>query len=137
MSRLKKRQQLWLKKENKKYPKTLQELPRDQWPLGYTENPGIIQVWRSSSFLVQAYAEGDVIRLSINRAVIVNGEWGADISWEELQDLKRQAGYGNRRAVEVYPMDDHIINVANMRHLWILPDDIEIGWIPDEVSADG
>ena len=137
MPSLNKKQQLWLRKENKKYPKKLQELPRDQWPVEFAENTGILQVWRSSGFLAQAYSEGDVIRLSINRTVIANGGFDADISWEDLQDIKHQAGYGNRRAVEVYPMDDHIINVANSRHLWILPDDIEIGWIPDEVSVDG
>jgi hypothetical protein len=31
-------------------------------------------------------------------------------------------------AVEVYPKDSDIVNVANMRHLWLVDDKTNIGW---------
>ena len=63
-----------------------------------------------------------IVRLSINRAGLdKGGEWQQGISWEDMQRLKREAGYGNHDAVEVFPPDDDVVNVANMRHLWILP----------------
>ena len=46
----------------------------------------------------------------------------------ELQDIKRQAGLGDYMAVEIYPKDRDIVNVANMRHLWVLRDPLQFGW---------
>ena len=57
-----------------------------------------------------------------------DGRWKDDITWDELQEIKRQAGYGNQMAVEIYPDDLDIVNVANMRHLWILDEPLPIGW---------
>jgi hypothetical protein len=80
-----------------------------------------VEVWRSSRFLLQVYPVSPVIeRLSVNRAVVArDGNWGADISWEELQALKQQCGRGHLDAVEIYPAQDDVVNVANMRHLWV------------------
>lgn len=62
-----------------------------------------------------------IVRLSINRAAInSSGGWQQDITWEELQRLKREAGYGDHDAVEIFPADADVVNVANMRHLWIV-----------------
>lgn len=46
---------------------------------------------------------------------------GADgVSWDALQWVKGAVGYADCEAVELYPPDDRIVNVANMRHLWVL-----------------
>jgi len=45
------------------------------------------------------------------------------LSWDELQDVKREAGFGESAAVEVYPPDDEIVDEVRMRHLWVLPYD--------------
>lgn len=50
-----------------------------------------------------------------------NGNYEQNITWDELMELKRQAGYGHRLAIEFYPPDADIVNVANMRHLFIIP----------------
>lgn len=77
---------------------------------------------RSRGFLVQEFAEADgVIRLSINRTELRgDGRWTDGITWDELQRLKREAGHGDRVAVEVFPPDSDVVNVANVRHLWLL-----------------
>ena len=31
-------------------------------------------------------------------------------------------------AVEVFPADDQVVNVANMRHLWVLPEPLPFAW---------
>ena len=62
----------------------------------------------------------DVVRLSINRTTLgANGRWDENITWDDLQRLKREAGYGDKDAVEVFPADVDVVNVANMRHLWV------------------
>ncbi len=113
--------QKYLAQENAKWPVELREWPREDWP---RPSPKVLRVFRSRTFLVQEFAADApaIVRLSINRAAITSdGGWQQDITWEELQRLKREAGYGDSEAVEVFPPDRDVVNVANMRHLWILP----------------
>jgi hypothetical protein len=120
----------YLQQENAKWPEALKPWPREKWPSAGA--PGVLAVYRSKGFLVQVFYEPApvVVRLSILRTAIkTNGEWQENITWEELQRLKREAGYGNCDAVEVYPDDRDVVNVANMRHLWILqPDSLPFAW---------
>jgi hypothetical protein len=113
--------QRYLKQENQKYQAgVFTEIPRASWPAYRTEIP-IVKVFRSRDFLVQVYG-GELVRLSICRTQLGNDGKNLDhISWEEMQAIKRGCGYGEADAVEAYPADCDIVNVANMRHLWIVP----------------
>ena len=114
-------------KENNKWPVVLRPVPESEWPI---RRPyGIVEVWRSREFLVQVFAEiGGIERLTICRTMLSGDSWKDNISWDELQEVKRQCGRGNKDAVEIYPADKDIVNVANMRHLWVLPDEIGYKW---------
>lgn len=116
-----------LARDNAKQPVELQEVPRDLWPNPYAPQ---LRVFRSRDFLVQQFVEaGSVIaRLSVCRTKVSGDRWKDGISWEELQRIKRECGYGDRDAVEVYPSDADVVNVANMRHLWILADPASFAW---------
>ncbi len=85
---------------------------------------------RSRGFMVQFYRESaGVIRLSVNRTDLTStGRWKEGISWEELQSLKDQAGFKSSDAIEIYPAAEDVINEANMRHLWVMPVKLPIGW---------
>ena len=116
-----------LKKANKSFPTHLVEIKKEEWP--NDENKNRFKVFRSRRFFVQVFKEDDVIRLSVCRTEInPDGNWKDNITWEDLQQLKRQAGFGNHYAVEVYPRDCDIVNVANMRHIWVLEKPLDIGW---------
>ena len=96
-------------------------MPPEQWPpIGcLTIVPS--RVLRSQGFLVQIFEKPTATRLSVCRTEPdKNGGWKEGIMWEELMEVKRQAGYAACCAVEFYPPDDDIVNVANMRHLWVL-----------------
>ncbi len=86
----------------------------------------------SSRFMVQVFepTEGNVGRLTINRVKRDNavGSWTDGITWDELQRLKAEAGFGDAWAVEVYPPDADLVDVASMRHLWLLADRPPFGW---------
>jgi hypothetical protein len=114
---------------NNQRPERLEVVPRDKWPEDGAAKR--FNVMLSKYFLVQMFNEDDgMIRLSINRTLLTGcGRFFGEISWDELQDVKRQAGYADRCAFEVYPTDNNIINVANMRHLWVLPEGENSGWI--------
>lgn len=118
-----------LERDNAKLPAYLCQVPQDQWPT--VNKDCLTAVWRSRDFLVQVFAEEDgVFRLSVNRTIIdvITGRWVEAITWDELQRLKAECGYGARDAVEVYPSDRDVVNVANMRHLWVMPTELPFKW---------
>ena len=87
------------------------------------------RAWASRTHLVQLFDDRGTDRLSICRADIDNrGMWLDGITWDELQRIKSEIGYGDRWAVEIFPPDDKVINVANLRHLWLLPSSPDFGW---------
>lgn len=123
-----------LERDNAKQPPHLVVVPADQWPDTSWMSVQPCAVWRSRFFLVQEFNDLDhvgnpVKRLSVARTTMgADGRWLADVSWDELQEIKRQIGLGGMYAIEVYPRDGDIVNVANMRHLWVLPAPLAIGW---------
>lgn len=110
-----------LARDNAKQPIELQIVPRDQWP-----NPSAthLRVFRSRDFLVQEFAGSAPasVRLSVCRTTMAGDRWQDGISWDDLQRLKRECGYGELWAVEVYPPDSKTVNVASMRHLFLVPE---------------
>lgn len=121
-----------IKKENKKFPTNkFIWYDRDQWPRD--EDPTRFKVGRNRDYLVQLFYEPDnIIRLSVNKTILLgNGRWDDGLTWDELQNIKFMAGFASSYAIEIYPSEDSIVNVANMRHLWILPKPLNIGWNQD------
>lgn len=122
-----------LDRDNAKQPVMLTLLPIESLPKTI---PQPYAVWRSRGFLVQAFMEQNgfdpaihVLRLSINRTKLrADGLWEDAITWDELMEVKRQIGMGDKYAVEVYPRDIDIVLKANMRHLWVFPSPLPIGW---------
>jgi hypothetical protein len=109
-----------LKKDNAKLTAYLAQIPRDEWPSSAGKQK---EVWRSQGFFVQVFDDEGTERLSINRTTIdvATGRWDENISWDEIQRLKAECGRGDKCAVEIYPPDLDVVNVANMRHVWIVP----------------
>lgn len=89
-----------------------------------------LQCWRSRRFLVVLWIElNGARRLSVMRT-----EFGKDgrqldgITWDELQRLKGEAGFDDVCAVEIYPPAGDVVNVANMRHLFLLDQPPSFMW---------
>ncbi len=119
----------------KDYPRHMVEIPREKWPDTSFLYQVPVSVWLSRDFLAQVFDEenmGDcekgVIRITVNRAQRVKGNWRGEITWDELQIIKRELGYGDSFAIEIYPGDMDVVNVANMRHIWVLPKPLNVGW---------
>ena len=94
-----------------------------------TEGSKLIKIYRSYIYLVQVYNQNGAIRISVNKTHIDdNGSWLQGISWDDLMLIKRLIGYGDFDAVEVYPKDQDVVNVANMRHLFILNEPLDFIW---------
>ena len=116
------------KLNRQRLPKELTELPRHQWPAVRTSVPHIA-VYVSREYLVQIFDEGKGIkRITVNRVDMKGKTWNDGITWDELQRIKAEVGYGAEWAVEVFPADDQVVNVSSMRHLWVLPEPPAFAW---------
>jgi hypothetical protein len=123
-----------LARENANQPLTLQTVNRDAWPDPVPR--GLVRVWRSRDFLVQVFQENGIVgRLSVCRTSLDGDRWRDNIAWDDLQRLKRECGYGDFDAVEVYPADADVVNDANIRHLWIMPNPLPFAWRKQEIAA--
>lgn len=119
---------------NRTQPETLQPVPREDFPPSFvdlsrkTACPPLA-AWRSRRYVVILYSEGMHRRLSVNRTTFKDdGRFDDGLTWDELQEIKRQVGFGDLWAVEVYPPDAEIVNVSNIRHLWLLPQAPIFAW---------
>jgi len=110
-------------------PRQLTEVPKERWPI-YRGVNNPVRVLISKKVMVQIFAERDgYTRLSVNRVQRkANGKWKDGLSWDELQQVKNDCGFGGRVALEVYPEDSRVVKDANMRHLWIPPVRPEFAW---------
>lgn len=120
-----------LERDNAKRPLQLEEIPRAEWPESMASRPGgPSRVWRSRGFLVQCFtAPAPALwRLSILRTSLKGDRWTDNITWDEIQRLKAEAGLGDAWAVEVFPPDREVVNVANIRHIWILESAPAYAW---------
>lgn len=115
-----------------KRPSRLTTIPREQWP--HDIDGKRMQVWHSNRFLVQMFQEQpfqgiECRRLSICRVTLqVNGKWDEGLSWDDLYTIKRELGFSDWFGVEIHPPIKDLVNVANMRHLWLLREPLELGW---------
>jgi len=114
-------------KANDKRSTRLTMVPREQWP-DTKHDPKRIAVYLSRFYLVQVFQEDGAKRITVNRTTVSAAGWEQNIAWEELQEVKREIGMGDLYAIEVYPRDRDIVNVANMRHLWVLDSPLQYGW---------
>ena len=89
-----------------------QALPNFESPFGETA----LAAWYSPEFIAGLFRQDGVLRFSVARAEVS----GNPLSWEELMQVKRDCGFGDYDAVEVYPKDSDIFNTGNIRHLYFI-----------------
>jgi hypothetical protein len=123
-----------IKQESSHFGKALQKLPEATHPAVDPAFARPIEVWRSCDFLVQIFDGVGMERISVNRTVIdtTNRRWRDGITWDDLQEIKRQVGRGDKDAVEIFPAEKDVVNVANMRHLFVFKDEeLSFKWKPE------
>lgn len=127
-----------LARDNAKLPKHLTLIDRADWPqsvLASATPP--VAVWRSRGFLVQKYLAPApaIARLSVLRTTLAGDRWQDGITWDELQAIKNEVGYFAHTAVEVYPPVRDVVNVAAIRHLWLLDGPLPFAWRAGQGTA--
>ena len=115
--------------ESLQFTSKLTQIPLPAKYIGVKNAP--VEAWRSNKYLVQVYDIGEMLRISVNRTEIniKAKRWLDGISWDYLMRIKHELGYGDHDAVEMYPRNYDVINVANIRHLWVLKEGVfNFGW---------
>jgi hypothetical protein len=96
--------------------------------------PNQIRALRNRKFLVQEFMPAlgteDMVlcRLSVNIIALDGDQWVDGIGWEELQHIKSALGYADMEAVEIYPRDRDVVNVAAIRHIFVLRGLLPFTW---------
>ena len=111
----------------------MQEIPRSAWPPtspDFDERFMPMAVWRSRDFFVQVVMESNsAIRICVNHNFLnEKGEARDGISWDDLFRIKNEIGYAGCDCIEIYPAVEDLVNVANMRHLFVLPEKHPWNW---------
>ena len=111
----------------------MREVPRDKWPImpGLESEP--LNVWLSNEFLAVLYRQrvGGALRLCVNRTRRNGRDWRDGITWDELQRIKNETLGEDAWCIENYPSQSEVVNVSNMRHLYVLDEPPEQRF-PDE-----
>ena len=72
-------------------------VPAKEWP---SNPPNLKAVLKNRDFLVQIYVEKYATRITVCRTARLNNQWKQEITWDELQAIKSNIGYGKYFAVE-------------------------------------
>jgi len=107
------------------------KIPISEWPLAVasmTKPP--IMAFRSRDFFAAFYDDPNgYLRMSVQRVVqFGDGNWKDGITWDEMQRVKAQCGFAESWMVEVYPPESEVVNVANIRHLFLLAEAPPYSW---------
>ena len=75
------------------------------------------KIWKNSKYQVSEFDDGDVIHLSIKRIDIE-----AIHDWRELQEIKNKIVGEENEAIEIYPAESRLVDMANQYHLYVFKD---------------
>jgi hypothetical protein len=77
------------------------------------------EIWRNDKYVVSVRrdaATGHVVRLSVRR-----DDRRPVRDWRDLQRIKNELAGPETEAVEIYPAESRLVDVANQTWLWVLP----------------
>lgn len=127
-----------LQVENAHWPARMREVPMENWPaalqrqaVSLTARSVPVRAWRSKYFVAHLWDEGAAKprRLTVHRPAFGDdGRFAGGITWDELMQVKRECGFGERDALELFPADRDVVDVNNLRHLWILTERSPLTW---------
>lgn len=110
-------------RDSKSWPEELKLVDSGDLPEG--EHAGLIELWRSSTFLVQVHEHNEAV-LRVSTATVDKQKIPDRLPWPVLQRLKREIGRGDWEAVEIFPADADQVNVDDMRHLWVFKNGMKL-----------
>ena len=106
------------------YPEQLTRVAEDDPNMPYTSHAQDLDcVWRNKKYTVMVWnvPAGKKLTISRNTWDSHTRRYHDGITWDEIMEIKRACGFGEQNAIEFFPPDSEVVNIANVRHIWILP----------------
>lgn len=128
----------YLEVQRRHFSLCMSKIPISDWPPNVASMPSRpVMVFRSRDFLASFYDDPNgYLRMSVQRVTqFGDGNWKDGITWDDLQRVKAQCGFGEHWMVETYPPDSEIVNVANIRHLFLLSEVPPFAWTKKDKHA--
>jgi len=82
----------------------------------------LLSVWKNNLYIVQIYRRALGVRSFALHLAIRRIDERPIEGWDDLQRIKDELAGPERVAVEMYPARSELMDQANMRHLFVLPD---------------
>lgn len=123
-------------RENAKFGREFVQIREKDYPPHVAAYDGPLKplaYWRNRNFFVQVCEEPNgAVRISVNRTQIDETyNFVGGITWDELFIIKNEIGYADKDCIEIYPAAGTLVNVANIRHLFVLDQPHPWNWKND------
>lgn len=82
------------------------------------------RIWQNNIYIVQVFLEVNEWGL-MEKTMIRRNDTAPIHDWKVFQRIKNEIFGEERTALEVYPRESNLIDVANIYWLWVLPDDYD------------
>lgn len=81
------------------------------------EDSNRAKIWKNSTYQVAEFDDGEIIHLSIKRIDIE-----AIHDWRDLQEIKNKIVGEENEAIEIYPAESRLVDMANQYHIYVWKD---------------
>lgn len=102
-----------------------EEIPLTEEILAKYGLPGMRAAFRNAVYSVQVYAKASAWG-EIEHAMVRRHDAAPVRQWTHMQRIKTEIFGAERTAVEVYPAESELVDDANLYHLWVLPEGVQL-----------
>jgi len=78
------------------------------------------QVFQNNKYVVQVFRGLEILGMKADKVMIRRSDSQPIHSWADLQRIKNEIFGDEKTAIEVYPPQDELTDVANLYWLWVL-----------------
>lgn len=82
------------------------------------------QVWKNNLYVVQVWEPRETWMGALTKLGVRRNDGGIVRSWSDMQRIKNEILGPERVAMEFYPAESALTDVANMYWLWALPEGV-------------
>jgi hypothetical protein len=104
-----------------------EEIPPETW--GRSPIPpiaGLKKFVKNNIYSVQITDVGCGDWGEVTRLIIRRHDQGTNVSWKDKQRIKSEIVGAEGTALEVFPPESKLFDYANLYHLWIIPDHVNL-----------
>lgn len=98
------------------------DLPADALRRAWEGTGDLVSAHRNNVFSVQIYLRARAGALGVLHLAVRRHDGEEVRGWSDLQRIKNELCGEGCAALEVYPPDSEVVDQANMRHLFVLPE---------------